>query len=523
MMRKTEEWGFGKALLSAPAVLLAALLCIGGRADALPVTWTVTRADDDPVIPAPGSFRNAVMFANRGDSIVFSGEAATVVLADQVAIDKTLTITGPATIRQGAQHRRVLEVTATCAMNDITITDGNFTSPEFYMERLNGAGIRVSATGDLTMNACTVTLNATGGGIENLGRLTMNSCILSHNSTYWPYGAAISNIRARGNDPAAVRATVTLNGCTIENNAFKGGPGGAIYNEDILVMNNTVVRKNDGVNGGGGLCLGPRSNTALTNGCRVTGNNPAQVCKKTSQFSSPVFTYDDTCTVGDAPNRSVTAFSGYSGEKEPEPRSIEGDADVNDVKRALSDSGSELFAAVRGALSSDLGRTPGGTGASLATLAGLTASLHYANTFEDVSLTSTDLSVEYTASWPSNVRYYALFACADGSGYDLADRGVKFEIKAGQSLPDGVTPPDFYVPGEGLMTWRNIVTDNGSYDLNPTAGAVTFRVCSVRAAEAVGDTGSGGGCDAGVGFAPLALLLALPILAVARLKGSVRE
>ena len=91
-------------------------------------------------------------------------------------------------------------------MNDITITDGNFTSPEFYMERLNGAGIRVSATGDLTMTACTVILNATGGGIENLGRLTMHSCVLSHNSTYWPYGAAISNIRALGNDPAAVVA-----------------------------------------------------------------------------------------------------------------------------------------------------------------------------------------------------------------------------------------------------------------------------------------------------------------------------
>ena len=98
--------------------------------------------------------------------------------------------------------------------------------------------------------------------------------------------------------------------------------------------------------------------------------------------------------------------------------------------------------------------------------------------------------------------------------------GVQFEIKAGQSLPDGVTPPDFYVPGEGLMTWRNIVTDNGSYDLNPGVGAVTIRVCSVRAAEATGDKGSGGGCDAaaGTGFAPLALLLVLPLAALVRRK-----
>jgi hypothetical protein len=149
----------------------------------------------------------------------------------------------------------------------------------------------------------------------------------------------------------------------------------------------------------------------------------------------------------------------------------------------------------------------------------MSATLYDANTFEDVTLTSADLSVEYTASWPSNVRYYALFARADGSGYELADRGVQFEIKAGQTLPDGVTPPDFYVPGEGLMTWKNIVMDGGSYDLNPTAGAVTIRVCSVRAAEAAGDKGSGGGCDiaAGAGFAPLALLLGLPLAALATL------
>ena len=128
-------------------------------------------------------------------------------------------------------------------------------------------------------------------------------------------------------------------------------------------------------------------------------------------------------------------------------------------------------------------------------------------------------------SWPASVRYYPLFCKADGSGYEILGRGVQFEIKAGQSLPDGVTPPDFYVPGEGLMTWRNVVTDGGAYDLNPTAGVVTFRVCSVRAAEFAGDTGSGGGCNAaaGAGFAPLALLLVAPLCVFVRSKGSIRR
>ena len=362
------------------------------------------------------------------------------------------------------------------------------------------------------MNSCTVTGNTVGGAIENSGKLTMNSCTLTNNTNFWAFGSAITNVYSSYNHP-----TVTLTGCTIENNDVAGSLGGAIYNGDILVMNDTDVCNNTTGKGsgllsrlGGGLYLGSRSNTTLTNGCRVTGNDPSQLYKEVTYFSSPVFTYDSTCVIGDAPNKSATAFAGYSGETEPEPRSIIGDADVNDVKSALSDSGSDLFAAVRGALSSDLGRTPGGTSA---TLAGLTASLYYANTFEDVAVESQDLIVEYTASWPENARYYALFSKADGTGYEIPQRGIQFEIRAGQSLPDGATPPDFYVPGEGLMTWRNVVSDGGSYDLNPTAGVVTFRVCSVRAAEAVGDTGSGGGCNASGGFAPLALLLVAPLVA----------
>jgi hypothetical protein len=141
------------------------------------------------------------------------------------------------------------------------------------------------------------------------------------------------------------------------------------------------------------------------------------------------------------PNRSATAFSGYSGEKEPEPRSIVGDSDVAAVKSALANPQSALYAAIEQALAADLGRTWARRSRKGDIARGMAATLYAANTFEDVSLTSTDLSVEYTASWPSNVRYYALFARADGSGYELADRGVQFEIRAGQSLPDGVTRP----------------------------------------------------------------------------------
>jgi hypothetical protein len=65
------------------------------------------------------------------------------------------------------------------------------------------------------------------------------------------------------------------------------------------------------------------------------------------------------------------------------------------------------------------------------------------------------------------------------------------------------------------------VTDGGSFDLEPAPGIVTFRVCSVRAAETAENPGGDGGCNASGGFAPVALLLLLPLCAFARSKDSI--
>ena len=130
------------------------------------------------------------------------------------------------------------------------------------------------------------------------------------------------------------------------------------------------------------------------------------------------------------------------------------------------------------------------------------------------------LEVEFTASWPHNVRYYAALGeyenAATGAlavkGYVIPERGVRFEIKPGQPLPDGATPPDFYEEGEGLMTWRNVVEDNGPFDHNRQAGLVTFRAASIRAEARTAAAASGGsGCSAG-GASPFALLSALPLV-----------
>ena len=430
----------------------------------------------------------------------------TVSLTDVLFISKALMIEGPVTIRQTKPGARVIHVTGAvtgaCTLKNLTITGGSLASGSAAY----GAG--VYCIGNLTMTNCTVTGNTGGGGIQNLKNLVLQGCTISGNS-------ANGSIKAGGIGNSAMgswNVSLTMTDCVVENNTCSGGEAGGIYNgvKGTLTMARTIIRNNGNSCLGGGMYLSTYATTTMTDHCVVSGNSPDNICCA----YDATYSADSTCTIGNAPNKSATAFSGYSGEKEPEPRSIVGDSDVAAVKSALANPQSALYGVIEQALASDLGKAVEG---KATTLAGMAATLYDANTFEDVSLTSTDLAVEYTASWPSNVRYYALFDRADGSGYELANRGVQFEIKAGQTLPDGVTPPDFYVPGEGLMTWKNIVTDNGSYDLNPGVGEVTIRVCSVRAAETAGDKGSGGGCNA-AGFAPFSLLLGLPLAALARRK-----
>jgi predicted outer membrane repeat protein len=578
-MRRNDSFAF--RVFPALALFAALLLFVPAhpaRAEVL----TVTDPGDDPTNWAykTGMFRTIVNNCRDGDEIRFADGAQTISLRGAVSISsgKTVMIAGPATITAQYSGSRLFVIPggATAVMKDLTLS-GAFPSGgsggavdnagTLIMERCvlrnnrcrgnggaiaaddgsattltdcvisgntslnasySGGGVYVS-NGVLTMTGCTVTNNTGalfGGGVAFSGTATLTNCVVESNATdIYGDGGGVHGNGTLSVSGGAVRnnscgylgggfcitgGTATLTGCAVESNraSLSKSEGGGFYNDGAAatlvgcaVRNNTAGKRGGGVGGGGSL--------SLKSACTIAGNTPDNIYVYNGYAS------DGTNQIGSSPNRSATAFSGYSGASEPEPRSITGDADVAKVKNALTDPTSDVFRAVSGALSNDLG---GVSGDATASLAGMTASLYYANTFEGVAVTRTDLVVEYTASYPERARYYALFARADGWGYELPTRGVQFELKAGQSLPDGVTPPDFYEEGEGLMTWRDVVTDNGSYDLEPAVGVVTFRVCSVRAAEtAVGDTGSGGGCNAGAaaGSLPLALLLVLPLASFA--------
>ncbi len=519
----------GRGFRNFAALGVVTTLLLGCAAGGDAKTWTVTTTSDSAT--NTGALRYIVSNAGKGDTIKFSSAGAD--LTSELKFDKNLTIEGPATIRQvaGSIFFLTIQEGKKITLTNLTlkglVTDRYVSSIRNYGELSMkdctvNAGGSIQNDGKLDMEDCT--LAGLIAGVTNNGALTMENCVVkdcvnrdtsfnfSGVSNYIGAKATLKNCTISNNRTASwgggimnYWGTVDMEKCTITGN-YAGDYGGGVCNAGKLTLKRCVVTGNStGRTVGGGITsFSKAEDTRIKDKSVIKDNTPEQI--------SGAYKADGDCTIGNSPNKSATAFSGYSGETEPEPRSIVGDADVAQVKNALADPASGLFEAVSDALSRDIG---GISGDATASLSGMTASLYYANTFEDIAVTSADLAVEYTASYPERVRYYALFSRADGSGYELPDRGVQFELQPGQILPDGVTPPDFYEDGEGLMTWRNVVTDNGSYDLEPAAGVVTFRVCSVRAAETAGDTGSGGGCSAGgtaAEGAPLALLLALPFL-----------
>ncbi len=491
--------------------MLVSLLCLlflsFGNADA--ATWTVTKGIDDG---SAGTLRHAVTNAAAGDAIVFDSSATTVELADYIFLNKALTINGPVTLRQTGSNKRVLYVTGDCTLNYLTITGGNFVPGTQEGNYWNGAGIYNYA--NLTMNHCTVTGNTVGGGVYNVKNLTMTGCTISNNTCAGSRHAGGINNEASGySEPV-----LTMYACVVEGNSNPDTYGGGVFNGEKLFMYGCTVRNNSSRGLGGGIYLNSFSETTLAQGCVVIGNSPDQICGP-GQYGS--VSIDASCTVGDTAGNKAVALSGFATGSAPEPRKTTGEPDVAVVEDALKDSGSGLFTLVRDSLNVDLGAS----GEISAELSSMDATLYDAFAYEDVRLEDAsgkgELVIEFTASWPKNVRYYAMFAeygsaparALSVKGYVVPERGVRFEVKPGQALPDGMTPPPFYEEGEGLMTWRNVVADNGPYDHNREKGVVTFRVCSVRAGAVQQQGGGGGGCSVGVGNAwTAALLLFVPFV-----------
>ena len=525
-----------------------------------PVTWTVTDASDTPSSPGENTLRGIIGKATDLDIVVFGPGIAEISLQGELVLDKVLTIAGSATkqvtIRQTAAGARVLSVPAgkSAGLQYLTITGGRRAG--------YGDGGGILNNGTLAINHCTIVDNSTegyagggvanedratltiknslvkgnsasgDGGVWNGGTLTMEDCIVEDNTCSYSGGGIGSNstmtlknctirnnrstMRSHSGGGVYTIGTATMSNCTVQGNSA-ATDGGGIYNRGDLILINCTVANNTAANGGGIYSGGT---THLMIYCRVQGNTPDQIRGS--------YTADKTCQVGDIPGMASVAFGGVAHGVSPTPRNTSGEEDVTAVENDLKTPESDIFTSVKGALSADLGGLPGG----------VSETLHDAFAYEDVQLADTsgdgELVVEFTASWPQNVRYYAAFAEYEEAaartkatrevaslavkGYVLPDRGVQFEVQPGQPLPDGVTPPDFYEEGEGLMTWRNVVEDNGPYDHNRRIGLVTFRATSIRAEARTAAAASGGsGCSTSAA-SPFALLFGAPLLLLPRRK-----
>ncbi len=507
----------GRRRLATALILPLVLLLLAAGASSA-ADLMVTNGGDDG---SPGTLRHVISVAAEGDRIIFQRFMKRIILTgDKLVINKQLTIdaseSGHVVIQQTASGKCVFYVTpsAVCTFKALEITGGNLGN------RSSDLGAGVLNYGTLTMERCVVTGNTGGGGITNRKSLTMTHCNVSGNSANGSGKAGgIANL-----DDGYNPSVLTMMSCIVDDNVCIDGYAGGIYNGDrgTLFMNNCKIRNNVRNGFGGGIFIGYDSPmTSLTNGCVVTGNTPDNICTN----YGGTYTTDGTCTIGDVSGTSATALSGFAGGASPAPRKTAGEPDVAAVERDLRSPTSELFVVVKNLLESDLGGLPGDVSAGLSSI---DATVYNAFAYEDVSLSDAtgkgELVIEFTASWPENVRYYAAFAEYGGAagtqsvkGYVIPERGVQFEIKPGQPLPDGAVPPEFYEEGEGLMTWRNVIADNGPYDHNLEVGVVTFRVASIRAEAQAAPSGSSG-CSTG-GVSSFALLLGAPLLLLRRIRG----
>jgi len=504
-------------------------------------TWTVTSTGDNAANPAAGTLRHAVQNGWNNDIVTFANSGMEIQLTEELPITKNFTIMGSSTtIRQTAPHHRVFSVAsgAFVRMEYLTITGG-----KGYSGGAGGGGILNK--GYLTLYRCTLRDNYAstyGGGIENHGDLTLNIVTLENNTAKHQGGGVCNRMGGtlnaytstiRNNTSEGYGGGLTNFGTAnlLSHTALSGNTalrGGGIYNDGSITTSWCTVSSNQASESSAGGGIESYGSVALAENSAVTDNTPLEILGD--------YTTDGSCTIGTSPGRSSVALGGVASGSSPEARSTAGESDVRRAEEDLGNAGSTLYREVKDALSGDLRGISGNLSVSLE---GMNATLYNAFTYENVPLEDVsgngELEIEFTASWPKYVRYYAAFALAEEDtaherntktltpgSYVLPERGIQFEIQPGQDLPEGVTPPDFYEPGEGLRTWRNTVADNGSFDLDPEAGMVTFRICSVRAeAEAPASGGGGsGGCHTGVGGTPglpLLVLLGLP-LAIARLK-----
>jgi hypothetical protein len=256
-MRRATTFAIGVLLLYATAIPVHA------------TTITVTNTNDG----GPGSLRQALIDANRGDTITFAVTGTIGLTSAELVIDKNITVSGPgpdmlAVSRTSNTQFRIFHVTAsrTVSIEGLTISSGD---AQFDY----GGGI-LNDQATLTLTNCSVVDNIAysgGGGIYNNdgGSLTILNSTISGNRAGGgknPYGGGVAG------------GSLTIINSTISGNSAVGGfpltfgDGGGISGGGTIT-NSTITSNYAGLGGGGISGGGTISNCTISNNGAGGGTN----------------------------------------------------------------------------------------------------------------------------------------------------------------------------------------------------------------------------------------------------------
>ena len=233
------------------------------------MTIIVTNTNDS----GPGSLRQALVDANRGDTITFAVTGTIGLTSAELVIDKNITVSGPgpdmlAVSRTSNTQFRIFHVTASRTVNieGLTISSGD-------VQFDYGGGI-LNDQATLTVTNCSVVNNIAysgGGGIysNDGGSLTIVNSIISGNRA------------AGGQDPSGggiAGGSLTIINSTISGNSAVGGfpftfgNGGGISGGGTIT-NSTIAGNYSGLIGGGIAGGGTISNCTISNNGAGGGTN----------------------------------------------------------------------------------------------------------------------------------------------------------------------------------------------------------------------------------------------------------
>ncbi len=201
-----------------------------------------------------GSLRQAIADACDGSTITFAGTVVSpITLASELAIDKNLTIQGPAakalTI-SGNNAVRVIRIGGggspiNVTLSDLTIANGQVSADP------NGAGIEtINAAPTVNIINCTISGNAglggpgggEGGGIFNLATMNIINSTISGNS--------VSGQNVSGGGGIWNNGTLNVTNTTVSGNSTTSDGGGIFNNGGTVNIKNTIIALNTATQSG---------------------------------------------------------------------------------------------------------------------------------------------------------------------------------------------------------------------------------------------------------------------------------